>query len=196
MVKINFSLTKKVIDLQDVGGINFSNLNVKLTLVMILLSYVPEWFVYQEFEDQLKSAEAEVRTLNNEQRKLAKKKKNYSQYEDKFEALRDQQNRLNEKLKIVKTIITTKKNPEELLHYVAKNMPKNLWVYELKIEQNVFELKGRSRDYKSVGLFIQSLKNSIFFSNTLKLDSSKTVEISENKRVEEFVLKGNIVRFN
>ena len=87
---------------------------------------------------------------------------------------------MNEKLKAVNEVLKLKKNPVNLLLYISKNISTDLWIDKLSITKGgTLEIQGGSNSYKSIGVFIESLNQSIFFDKSIKLIKSQTQTLSK-----------------
>lgn len=142
MIKVNFARGRKAVDIKNVGGFDFSYLNIKLVVLAIIISYVPEFFIYDEYQKNATQGRTEVEKLRKEHGAIVKKKKSLSKYKERFKELKEQKETLNEKIKLISNISTEKKNPVDILYYIAKNIPDNTWLKYLKIEKVALSSKG------------------------------------------------------
>lgn len=199
MIEINLSVENKEQSLTKVGGIDFSKINVKGMLFAILFLYVPEIFLTSHFESQTEEINAQLITLRTEDRQLKNKVRGLENIEKQINALKEQEKRLAEKLNVVKEIINKKQNPFSILKYIADNTPKDIWVTELKLTESLdITLKGQSKSWKSIGVFIDNLKNSIFFAKEMSYTQpgNNAIEETNGPRYENFEIKAKIVRFD
>ena len=67
----------------------------------------------------------------------------------------------------------------------------------MTLRNNEIFLEGVTPTYKSIGVFIENLKSSIYFDKNLNFDGAET-EIDKNTgiRKERFKMSGKIVRYN
>jgi Tfp pilus assembly protein PilN len=194
MIKINLSTVKKPLDVTKIGGLDLSKLNVKYLVLGIFLIYVPDLFLNSTWEEERTLAQEEINQLTTEKNQISRKVKDMKEFQEQVDALNTLELKLTEKLNVVRQILTTKKNPFNLMVYIAKNIPQDLWLTELSVIDNKLKIAGKSLDYKSIGKFQEDLKNSIFLSNDFKLDSVKNIE-ELGRRYEVFEFSGTVTKF-
>ncbi len=196
MIKTNLYVGKKPFNIADVGGFDLSKINLKLVAAVFLLSYVPDLFVYDGFRDDEMNINKEITELNAKNRDLLQKTKELKSIELQIEALTEQEARLAAKLKVVKEIIKIRNNPMNILLYVAKNLPEEIWLTKIEIKGKEVTIDGQSTSYKSIGVFIENLRNSVFFNKNLRLSKSQT-ELNKtfDTRTEQFQVTGPILSF-
>jgi Tfp pilus assembly protein PilN len=97
---------------------------------------------------------------------------------------------------VIQKVLDTKNNPMQMLHYIAKNVPSDVWLTEVKVENSLVEIKGNALNYDSIGKFIAQLKDSIFYDKNVFLENYTTKESEQEKtRYEEFFIKAAVARF-
>jgi Tfp pilus assembly protein PilN len=195
MIKVNLLVGKKPLDVANLGGFDLSKLNVKYLVIAILLSYTPELFLNDMLTKELAGFNLQIETLNKEFKTYQAKLDSLKNIQKQIEALENLEKQLESKLNIVKGIFNKRSNPMNIMLYIAKNTPADLWLNEIVIEKNDITFKGESRDYKSIGVFIENLRSSIFFRKDIRLDSSATITKENGVRVEGFSVKGYIVSY-
>src|SRR5690606_29865033 len=112
--------------------------------------------------------------------------------ERQIKELQAQEENLEKKLAAVKQAISEKKNPATLLLYIAKNIPSNLWILDLSIDDNQMTVKGEALDYTSIGNFINSLRSSVFISDANIVSTSSATREADKRRIESFEVKFTI----
>lgn len=194
MIEVNLLGNKKPFRLPKVLGVDFNILNLKLVLLAVITGHFINTDYWKAERDQTNK---EIMKLDRTFKKLnvqAKKSKKIQAEIDQFLEL---EKKLLEKLKIVKKIIKIKRNPYKILLYVSKNIPSGVWLTSLKLDDNEFVIDGSSVSYKDIGQFIEKLKSSIFFNNTLRLSKSRTrIDEKSGRRIENFQIKGMIERYD
>jgi len=195
MIKVNLLVGKKPIDLASLGGFDLSKLNVKYLAAAIALSYLPEFYFYDKFAEELNQFQEKISTKNSKYANLQKEAKSLDNIQKQVDALERLEKNLEDKLVVVKEIFKKRSNPMNVMLYIAKNTPDDLWLTEMLIENNTIQLKGESLGYKSIGLFIENLRNSIFFRKDIKLESSSTQQKEGGERVEVFLVRGVILSY-
>jgi Tfp pilus assembly protein PilN len=196
MIQINLTTFKKPLDLSDVGGMDLSKINVKMVLIAIAVLYLPDILILPSFESEMITANQEIDQLSEQQQKLAKEVSKLKEFDLQIQQLKRREQQLIEKLGLVKTIINKKKNPWNILVYVAKNIPPEIWLTEILYEGDKIVFKGLSTDYTNQGLFLENLKKSIFFSENLSYSKTDTSNLGEGlKKLAPFEVTATITRY-
>jgi Tfp pilus assembly protein PilN len=196
MIKINLSNAKKNVDISNIAGFDFTRLKIKALLLVILIIYIPDLFLYELWENERMEAET---TIGQTQRELSKLKREVSKsidLEKQIRELKAQEENLGKKLTAVKQAISEKKNPSVILLYIAKNIPPELWIKELSIMQDEMVVKGDALDYTSIGNFVTMLKESVFIREANITSTSSAVRETDKRRIESFEVKFKISRFD
>lgn len=178
MININLSTAKKPVDLSNFGGVDLSKLKVKYVVLAIVLSYVPDFLVYPQWDEKLQQEQAKLEALNSEKSKLAVEVEALKDFDKQIEALNKQEEKLKAKLEVVKAILNKRQNPWEVLVYVAQNIPTELWLTSLQYEGKKLVFKGLSIDYTPQGIFLENIKKSIFFDKNVIYSKSETPPVA------------------
>ena len=197
MIHINLSTLKKPVDLANVGGYDLSKINVKMVLLGVFLVYAPDFFLLGSLEESRNSAAEELEALTQKKSRLTKRVNALKEFDKQVQQLKRREQQLTEKLDVVKSILTTKRNPWNILVYIAKNIPQEIWLTEITFEENDLTFKGLSLDYANQGVFLENLKKSIFFEknityNKIPVDPTAAKEL---KNLAPFEIKTKIARF-
>jgi Tfp pilus assembly protein PilN len=168
--------------------------------VAIIIFYVPEIFVHNYFENKIKEEEeilaqltAGVNKLAEEIKKEAGAKAQLDAYQKQFEKLTEREQQVDEILKI-------RTNPKKVLEKIARSMPEDLWLTELRINENKeVVIIGGADSSRSIGEFISIINDSPFFANTVtpvrQENKQETVDgVSGN--YEQYELKGKIKNYD
>ena len=196
MIKINLSNAKKQVDISNIGGFDFTKLKIKALLLVIAIIYVPDFVLVPMWEEERENITQE---LNTKQAKLSGLKRKVAQSQDMDKQIRElkaQEENLGKKLTAVKQAIFEKRNPSSILLYIAKNIPPELWIKELDINQDQMTIKGEALDYTSIGNFVNSLRSSVFIREANIAGTSSAVRESDKRRIESFEVKFSIARFD
>ncbi len=196
MIKINLSTAKKQVDISNIGGFDFTKLKIKALLLVIAIIYVPDFVLVPMWEEEREGISQE---LNVKQGKLSALKRQVAQSMDMDKQIRElkaQEENLGKKLTAVKQAISEKRNPSSILLYIAKNIPPELWIKELDINQDQMTIKGEALDYTSIGNFVNSLRSSVFIREANIAGTSSAVRDSDKRRIESFEVKFSIARFD
>ncbi len=196
MIKINLSSSKQQVDISNIAGFDLTKLKFKAVALMFALLYVPDLLIVPLWtaSEEEKSAElnGKMKTVSSLKRKVNQAKN----YESQIKELKAQEKALEKKLLAVKEAISFKKNPSELLLYVAKNTPPDMWIKDLTIENDVLTIKGEALDYKSIGTFVQSLRSSVFIRDANLGQQTQYVREPDKTRIEVFDIRFGIARFD
>jgi Tfp pilus assembly protein PilN len=195
MIKINLTATKKSLDISNIGGFDFTKLKIVPILLALGVVYAPDFILVPMWEEEVAALDQK---LTAEQGRLNKLKREVSQsqnFEKQIRELKTQEDNLGKKLIAVKQAISEKKNPSTLLLYIAKNIPNELWITSLTIENESMTIKGDALDYTSIGNFVSSLKSSVFIKDANIMGTTSNVRASDKRRIESFEVKFLISRF-
>ncbi len=196
MIEINLSTVKKPLDLSNVGGVDLSKINVKMVLLAIALSYVPDFYLVSTWEDSVAEEEQTIEALRAEQKKLEREVDALAVYDKQIEALKRQEEKLKDKLSVVQGILTKKQNPWAIMVYIARNVPPEVWLSEMKVEGGKITLKGASLDYIPQGVFLENLKKSVFFDkNILYSKAEAAASEKDAKALAPFEITATILRY-
>ena len=196
MIKINLSSAKKSADLSDIGGFDLTKIKIKAVLLAIALMYVPDFILIPMWEEERQQASQEISTLQGQSSALKRKVSSSKDFEKQIRELKAQEENLGQKLAAVKQAISEKKNPAPILLYIAKNVPPELWIKELQLENDVMLIKGEALDYTSIGNFVNNLKASVFIKEANIISTNSTVREADKRRIESFEVKFLIGRFD
>ena len=197
MIEINLSTLKKPLDLANVGGFDLSKLNVKLVVLAIIVLYIPDFFVVGSLEEARVAADQDLQTMIQQKNKLTKRVNALKEFDKQVQQLKRREQQLTEKLGVVKSILTTKRNPWNILVYIAKNIPPEIWLTEVEFQEDELTFRGLSLDYANQGVFLDNLKKSIFFDKNItysKVPFTGTVT-EASKSLAPFEVKTRITRF-
>ena len=196
MIKVNLSTAQKQVDISNVGGFDFTKLKIKPLLLVIALIYIPDFVLNPMWEEQrneaLSAVNARQLVLSNLKREVAKSQ----ELEKQIRELQAQEENLGKKLVAVKQAISEKRNPAPILLYIAKNIPPELWIKDLTIDDEKMVIKGEALDYTSIGNFVTSLRSSVFIREANIVSTNSVVRPSDNRRIETFEVNFGIARFD
>ena len=195
MTKVNLSTAKPQLDLSNVGGFDLSTINFKALAIVLVLIFLPDFFILPTWEEEVNQKNAEVTDKEGELTRLKGKLSQASVYEKQINELKAQEEALSKKLAAAKQAIQIKKNPSALLLYVAKNTPPELWINELSLDNDRMSISGESLDYNSIGNFVNSLRSSVFIKDASIGNTTSSTE-PDGKRVESFSVDFSISRYD
>lgn len=196
MIEINLTPGEKQKDFTKIAGMNLSLINVKLLVPFFLLVYLVEPVIDAFYVDEIASIEAKTIAGKKKLREMTAELRGYDVVKKQVKELNIQEKNLATKIKIVKEIVEKRQNPFKVLKYIADNTPKDVWIVELEIDDRDLKLVGYSKSWKSIGFFIDNLRNSIFFNGTANYIKPEALkEEIANTRVETFEITTSIVSF-
>lgn len=182
-------------DMSNVGGFDFTKIKIKAVGLAIVILYAPDFFLLPMWEQERVDKQQEVAIVNSELTSLKRKITQASELEKQIQDLKEQERILTEKLTVVKQILSEKRNPSNLLIYLAKNIPKDVWITDLTFANDELKLSGESLDYSSIGKFLDSVKSSVFIKEA-SVTKSESVVREDKMRVERFEINFKIARLN
>jgi Tfp pilus assembly protein PilN len=195
MIKINLTVAQKQMDLSDLGGFDFTKLKFKAVIIACVLIYVPDFVVLPIWEDKFNARTQEYETLQKESGSLKRKVAQSSILEKQIRELKIQEENLGKKLTAVKQAINLKRNPANLLLYITKNLPEDLWIKDISIDGEVLLVKGEALSYTSVGNFVNNLRSSVFIREANIKSTTSNVRESDKRRIESFEISFAVARF-
>jgi Tfp pilus assembly protein PilN len=195
MIKVNLYPGKKPVNLTKIYGFDLLKIKWIPLFVGILLIYMPESFVLEYYTGAAQDITKEQERLDNEAKELEQKVEESKKIQQQVDALKEQEGKLAAKLGLIKNIFDERKNPFNLLIYIAKNIPDDVWLDELILDQDNLEVKGQSYNYKSIGLFIENLKSSVFLKSDISFSQPANTTNDSNEKIEKFIIKSKIGKF-
>jgi Tfp pilus assembly protein PilN len=196
MIKINLSSTKRSADLSDVGGFDLTQIKIKAVLIAIVVMYLPDFVATPMWEEEYQRFTLDLTIKTQQLNKLQKKVSQTENFEKQIRELKAQEESLEKKLTAVKETISEKRNPSSILLYIAKNIPKELWINELNLDGDALTVKGEALDYTSIGNFVNNLRSSVFIKDASISNTTSNVRETDKKRIEAFEVKFTIGRLN
>ncbi len=200
MIEINLLEQKKPFKLPVIMGVDLAAINYKGILIAILITYLPDWFLYPAWEEELQAISKEKEVLNEKLQKLEADVRGNDAVKKQLELFNNQIAKLKERSTQVEQIIKQRTNPNKILERVARNIPEDMWLTELAVDgERKVSIQGMSTSYKSIGNFIILLNESLFFGKSLTLSDSKTEEDKDEgqgKRIEIFTIQGRVESYD
>jgi Tfp pilus assembly protein PilN len=196
MIKINLTVAQKQMDLSDLGGFDFTKLKIKAVIIACALIYVPDFVLFPMWEEEFNARTLEFETLQRESGSLKRKVAQSSILEKQIRELKIQEENLGKKLTAVKQAINLKRNPANLLLYITKNLPDDLWIKDLSIDGETLLVKGEALSYTSVGNFVNNLRSSVFIREANIKSTTSNVRESDKRRIESFEISFAVARFD
>ncbi len=201
MIKINFiGRKKRKFEAPTILGVEISEISLKGILIVVGIRYGAGFLIQNYFDKKGAVVRNEIKSLNAKKKDLNEKVRGFANVEGNLEIYNQQIQSLKERSLQVKKIIEQKSNPKLVMEKIARIIPEDLWMSRIEIlEGGNIKLVGETVNYTSLGNFMSTLNSTPFFSNTLTLPVSKTVERTYDGvkvRVEEFEIGGKITKFD
>lgn len=195
MIKINLTAAQKQVDISNLAGFDFTKLKIKAVIIACVIIYLPDVMLLPMWEDEYNNRNQELATLQGQSSSLKRKVSQSGVLEKQIRELKAQEDNLGKKLTAVKQAISQKRNPANLLLYISKNMPEDLWIKELNIEGETMLVKGEALSYTSVGNFVNNLRSSVFIRDANIKSTNSNVRASDKRRIESFEISFAVSRF-
>ena len=194
MIKLNLIQKKRKASAVSVFGIQFSDFNIKWLIFALLIFYGSG--LYDDFlKEEIEKVNAVVQKRTSQELKIRKELRKNRNIKDKLKAYNEKIIELKKRQELVQGIIQLRTNPKNLLERIAVSIPNDVWLDSLLVSENKkIKLKGKSYSYKSIGSFINSTNESVFFNNSMKLISADTKKLGD-ERTEIFEIEGNVVSY-
>jgi Tfp pilus assembly protein PilN len=193
VIEVNLSPSKRAGNAQHLELLSL--VNVKMMFIALLIWFVPEPILIDMWNDEIKSHNVQYQKLNTEFKRLQKEVRKMQNVQKQVDALKEQEQKLARKLETVKKIINKRQNPFLVLRYIAENIPKNVWLESVELNDRSLTLKGYAKKYQDLGSFITSLKSSIFFQTVDYGKPDGMPDTIKGERLEAFQITTNVVRF-
>lgn len=193
MIEINLSTAKKPVNISNIGGLDLSKINIKMVLIAIVLFYIPDFTIYPTWDEEVKEETAKLEVLTTQKTKLSRDVDALKDFDKQIEALNKQEEKLRAKLEVVKSILNKRENPWEVLVYIAKNIPAELWLTSVQYEKRRLVFKGLSVDYTPQGVFLENIKKSVFFDKNVTYSKAEGAAVPEGqKNLAPFEISANL----
>jgi len=196
MIKINLIEQKKPLKIPVVMGIDVTKINFKWLIFAFIIYKLPPNFVFPRFETAQKALQESIVEVNSKNRKLIKKLKDNKDLQKKIGETEKKIRELKIKTKQIENILKVKTNPMPALERVAKDIPSDLWLVSLSLnDSSNFSMTGFSYSFRSISNFISLANDSKFFNRSLGVSGSKTLVETykgEKRRVESFAIVGRM----
>lgn len=199
MIKINLLEQKKPFKMPVILGIDFADVSIKGLIIVGILSFVPDFFVYPSWEAEFAAVGNQIKALQANNRKLQKDLKKNVGVKERLLAFNKQVEKLQERTIQVDQILKEKRNPSLIMEKIARRLPSDIWFTSFIIDEDkTITIKGSGILYKSIGDFISTANSAGFFGQPLSLTESKTIEEGKagDYRVQVFTIKGKIDKFD
>lgn len=200
MIELNLLEKKAPLRLPVVLGVDLNEMNFKMLGLAFFIYYIPEIFIRNHFEEQIKVEEETFQSILAETRKVEAEIGKNTNVKSQLEAYNKQVEKLKARSAQVDEILKIRTNPKKILEKIARSIPEDLWFDQLRInEKSEVIIIGGSETPRSIGEFITIINDSPFFGNTI------TPVKQENKQgnldgvpmsYEAFELKGKIKNYD
>ncbi|PIK14478.1 PilN domain-containing protein [Halobacteriovorax sp. JY17] len=199
MIKVNLLEQKKPFKMPVILGIDFAELSIKGMIIVSILSFAPDLFIYPRWQSEIEDLGSQITVLQNNNKKLLRDLKKNSGVKEKLAAFNKQVEKLQERSVQVDLILKEKRNPSLIMEKIARKLPGDIWFNSFIIDEDKsITIKGGGILYKSIGDFISTANSAGFFDQPLSLTESKTIEEGKagDYRIQVFTIKGKIDKFD
>jgi Tfp pilus assembly protein PilN len=206
MIKINLSIEKQQFDPSNLLGIDITKVKIIPILATIFLYYALDSVVGSYLSTQLEGLNQIKDEKQDEFTKIKTLLIKLGNTSKQISELKAQEENIKQKRDAVREAIREKKNPTSLLLYLSKNIPEEVWIKELIINESTLKdsnsiisqliVKGESHDYASIGNFVNSFRSSIFVKEANITSTSSATRESDKRRIEVFEVQFTIARFD
>lgn len=205
MIKIDLLKKRKS---RGTIGVDFSKINIRMVIIALVFFWGLDYLCGTYWTGIEKSLDGNILEVTARNQALDEQIKENEKIKQEVENYKAQIVVLEERSKLVDSIVQQRRNPRDLLERLARDTTNDLWFVSLKIEDMLsqdsksppipmIEIRGNANSYKSIGDFIIKANESRFFGNSLKLKDSQT--ITENnpspRRLEAYTIDGKIAAY-
>jgi Tfp pilus assembly protein PilN len=172
MIKINLALRKTSqlpTDTPKRQSLSIDTEQLKaIQLPKIILCAIVAFFAYDYLEtyktEQLAILDQEVAQLQVQMAKLQNQKSQYSGYEEQKAAIERDGGMIRTKMETIQKLLADRTTPPKLLMNLAQAIPKDVWLTELRLQDDVATLRGAAYGgVPPVTDFIRTLESSVYF---------------------------------
>ncbi len=199
MIRVNLLGKKTKFKLPKVLGIELANVSMIGWIVALVIFFVPEMFVVPFFEGEVVVIQTELGKVAGEANQLKDEIRRERQTQDEIEKFEQRIELLKKRGEQAQEVINRRTNPMNLLLHIARNIPDDLWIDSIIIQNKDIEIKGGAAQYASIGSFKDGANASIYFNQSLTLPDFSTKEVmgigNKSVREEIFTIKGTINRY-
>jgi len=195
MIKINLK-TQTQSSGAFLGNIDISVFNFPMIILATLFLALGPMIL----DGYLKSDRAKIQSYIDEVSEKIKQQNeelaSLKDVEEKIAKMQSEEASIKNRVQVLQGLLKEKSNPMRILHYIADHIPSNLWMNKLEMSNKKVLIDGNTLEYASIGVFVKSLNESIFFDKSAKLDTYGTKQNNENTlRLEEFKISAHVARF-
>ena len=197
MIEINLQVGKSALSALEVGGLNFSKINVKWILIAVVYSFVSEVALDKYFERIIATKGEGLTAATEEAKSIQTEIDAYKDIEGKINKIAEEEETLKQRRELIRKRAQNKKNPSNIMEYLSKNIPQDVWIEKLVLQGDGISIEGATLTYKSISVFLENLKSSVFFDKSFEFGGTTTEQDRDTgRRVEKFKISGKIVRYN
>ncbi len=197
MIKINLATDRKSKGGLG-GGLDVSKIDkrgMKIAGALVVLAVAASFF----FDSNVSDIREQIRQLTVQKTTYDQKVAQSKDIKKQIEEFEQKRSKLQERLNAVKEIVQDKRNPRDILHYIAKNMPPKIWMVKLTLENNILEINGYAGvdDISAITSFKNKLESAAFFDGQMNLEGPNTVRLEKPfvRRVQQFKMTAKVARY-
>lgn len=133
-------------------------IELAVAAVVITATLAVGYFVGDSKSAAIGKLRAENQALNEEINRYRARVGEVDKYKQKLQTLRDQ-------LKVIESLQAGRSGPVKVLDELTEIVPRRLWITNLKESNQKLNLQGVGEDGTTIADFLESLKQSKYFSN-------------------------------
>lgn len=178
-----FSLgSGKKLDLDFLKEPGFRKMFAALAAILVI-SYSAD--VYKA--EEVAKVEAKLPAIQQEQTKLRNQLTEMASLKLQEKELTDTAQMITTKIEVLKTLIQGREIPPQILKLLSDSCPPDVWVTDLRVENEKMFLKGEAIDLEQITPFVQSIKSSALIAS-VNMENAETTRDREGGEVASFQL--------
>jgi Tfp pilus assembly protein PilN len=163
--------------------------------IIVITAYVANYVVAMTKDEELRKMDEGINKATVENGQLKQKLEKTKGFEDLKKALDNDEKTIRVKIDTVKKLIADRQLPPKMLQSVSNSIPSDVWLTNLKINEEGINFKGSAVGFGQVSDFMKNVSESAFFTDVKLISSSQTkdevgqesasFEVSAKRRSEQ-----------
>lgn len=200
MIKINLATRKQAIAVgasEGTKGISFGSGKLDLDFIkapgfrkmfaaigaVVVINYSVGVYKAEEVE----KVASKLPPVIQEQSKLRAELSKMAQLKEQQKELTDVEQMVSTKIEVIKKLIQGRELPPQILKLLSEVCPPDVWITDLRIENEKMFLKGEAIDLEQITPFVQNIKNSALIAS-VNMENAETTRDREGGEVASFQL--------
>jgi Tfp pilus assembly protein PilN len=194
MIKINLKVGQKRA-IPVVLGVPVNVINAPAIIIVLIFVFFSNSIAEEWLAGKNENITNKLRKINKINGKLKKRVRKEGNIQKKIEELETEKQKFKKRFDVVKEIIKRKKNPMNIMLYISKNIPEDVWLKELIVEDDTITISGETNSYPSISTLIASLERATFFDKNIELLKAGTLTDKDGRK-DTFSLKAKIRKYD